>query len=32
MGSKKAAHAYLKASETINTPAMLGDYGGRFFF
>ena len=25
MGAKKAAHAYLKVSETINTPAMLGE-------
>ena len=25
MGSKKAAHAYLKGSETVNTPAMLGE-------
>ena len=25
MGSKKVAHAYLKVSETINTPAMLGE-------
>ena len=25
MGSKKAAHAHLKLSETINTPAMLGE-------
>ena len=31
MGPKKAAHAYLKGSETINTPVMLGEGGETLF-